>query len=87
MRWSIKNDYRDWKIITQDSAGKISVLSSWVSPTSIKTNPTQGQVIGKSGESIINASLGNHLHFALEYDNQFINPLKSYNKTVYEVIK
>ncbi|MCI5745905.1 MAG: M23 family metallopeptidase [Erysipelotrichaceae bacterium] len=48
---------------------------------------TQGQVIGKSGESIINASLGNHLHFALEYDNQFINPLKSYNKTVYEVIK
>ena len=48
---------------------------------------TQGQVRGKSGESIINASLGNHLHFALEYDNQFINPLKSYNKTVYEVIK
>ena len=47
---------------------------------------TQGKVIGKTGESIINASLGNHLYFALEYENDFINPLKAYNKTIDEVI-
>lgn len=47
----------------------------------------QGQLIGKSGESVINASLGNHLHFKVEYNNEFINPLKAYNKTINEVIK
>ena len=45
----------------------------------------QGQKIGKSGESIINASFGNHLYFALEDDKGFINPLKAYDKTIEEV--
>ena len=45
-----------------------------------------GQTIGISGESVINASLGNHLHFAIEFEDNFINPLKTYNKTVSEVI-
>lgn len=48
---------------------------------------TQGQVIGKTGESVINASLGNHLHFAVEYEDNFLNPLKTYDKTISEVIK
>lgn len=48
---------------------------------------SQGQVIGTSGESVINASLGNHLHFAIEFEDNFINPLKVYDKTVSEVIK
>ena len=42
----------------------------------------QGDVIGKSGESTINASLGNHLHFALKADGNYINPLKTYDKLV-----
>ena len=42
----------------------------------------QGELIGKSGESIINAELGNHLHFALQYDEKYLNPLKSYDKEV-----
>ena len=46
-----------------------------------------GQSIGKSGTSIINANLGNHLHFAVELNDKFINPLKLYDKTVKEVIK
>ena len=46
-----------------------------------------GQSIGKSGTSIINANLGNHLHFAVELKDKFINPLKLYDKTVKEVIK
>lgn len=48
---------------------------------------SQGQVIGKSGESVINASLGNHLHFAIEFEDTFLNPLKVYDKTVSEVIE
>lgn len=52
----------------------------------IDDNVTQGQLVGKSGESIINASIGNHLHFAMEFQENFINPLKAYNKTVEEVI-
>ena len=47
----------------------------------------QGDVIGTSGESVINASIGNHLHFAIEFEDNFINPLKAYDKTVSEVIK
>ena len=47
---------------------------------------TQGQMIGKSGESVINASLGNHLHFAIEYEDNYLNPLKTYDKTISEVI-
>lgn len=46
----------------------------------------QGMVIGKSGESVINASLGNHLHFAIEYKDDYLNPLKVYNKTISEII-
>ena len=46
----------------------------------------QGQVFAKSGESVINASLGNHLHFALEYNSEYINPLKSYDKEISEII-
>ena len=46
----------------------------------------QGQVIATSGESVINANLGNHLHFAIEYQDAFLNPLKIYNKTIDEVI-
>ena len=42
----------------------------------------QGDKLGKSGESTINADLGNHLHFALKIDNDYINPLKSYDKLV-----
>ena len=53
----------------------------------LKQNVLQGQVIGKTGESVINASLGNHLHFAIEFEDTFLNPLKVYDKTVTEVIE
>ena len=53
----------------------------------LKQSVLQGQVIGKTGESVINASLGNHLHFAIEFEDTFLNPLKVYDKTVTEVIE
>ena len=46
----------------------------------------QGQVIAKSGESVINANLGNHLHFAIEYNDTYLNPLKVYDKSIDEII-
>lgn len=42
----------------------------------------QGEIIGKSGESMINSELGSHLHFALKYNDTYLNPLKTYDKNV-----
>lgn len=46
----------------------------------------QGQILGKSGESVINAELGKHLHFALQLDSTYLNPLKLYDKAVSEIV-
>ena len=45
-------------------------------------NVTQNTILGKAGESVINAKLGKHLHFAIQVNNNYINPLKSYDKLV-----
>jgi stage II sporulation protein Q len=45
----------------------------------------QGQIIGKSGTSKINAELGNHLHFELFKEGQVVNPEEYYNKDIEEV--
>ncbi len=45
-------------------------------------NITQNTILGKAGESVINAKLGKHLHFAIQVNNNYINPLKSYDKLV-----
>ena len=48
---------------------------------------SQGQTLGKSGESIINSSLGNHLQFSLEVEGQYLNPLKTYDKALDDLTK
>ena len=53
----------------------------------IEQKVSQGQTIGKAGESIINASLGNHLQFSIEIDGQYLNPLKTYDKVVDDLRK
>ena len=53
----------------------------------IEQKVSQGQTIGKAGESIINASLGNHLQFSIEIDGQYLNPLKTYDKVVSDLRK
>ena len=52
----------------------------------VEQKVSQGQTLGKSGESIINASLGNHLQFSLEIDGQYLNPLKTYDKSVNDLV-
>lgn len=75
-------------IIIENESG-LKAHYSGLSETSLFIDDyvSQGQLVGKSGESIINASIGNHLHFAMEFEDNFINPLKAYDKTVSEVIK
>lgn len=46
---------------------------------------TQGQILGQSGTSKINDSLGNHLHFELFKEGQVVNPESYYNKNIKEV--
>lgn len=42
----------------------------------------QGQVLGKSGQSVIGKDLGIHLHFEVRSENVAVNPETSYNKTI-----
>lgn len=43
-------------------------------------NVKQGDVIAKAGTNTIDATLNNHLHFALTKDGKFINPNKFYSQ-------
>lgn len=43
---------------------------------------TQGQIIGKSGESNISTELGNHLHFEIIYNGKNVNPENCYGKEI-----
>lgn len=43
---------------------------------------SQGQVIGKSGENVLDKELGNHLHFEMYIGGQSVDPLQYLNKDV-----
>lgn len=45
----------------------------------------QGQIIGKSGTSSISSELGNHLHFELSLNGQFVDPEDYYGKKISEL--
>lgn len=49
---------------------------------SLNDQVTQGQVIGKSGNSNISTDLGNHLHFELIYNGSNVNPENYYDKKI-----
>lgn len=61
----------------------ISVYQS-LSEVTVKEGDSvvQGQLLGKSGISKINAELGNHLHFELFKEGQVVNPEEYYNKNI-----
>lgn len=42
----------------------------------------KGQIIGKSGNSIIGSELGNHLHLEMYVDGQTVNPEDFYDKDI-----
>lgn len=43
---------------------------------------SQGEVIGKAGQSVIGKDLGNHVHFEIRNDGVAVNPETSFDKTV-----
>lgn len=45
-------------------------------------NVKQGDVIAKAGTNAIDATLNNHLHFALIKNSQMLNPNKYYSQTI-----
>ena len=45
----------------------------------------QGDVIGKAGTNTIDATLNNHLHFALMKSNEMLNPNKYYGQNIKNV--
>lgn len=61
----------------------ISVYQS-LSEVTVKKDDTitQGQTIGKSGNSTLNSELGNHLHFEVYNKGQVIDPETCYDKKI-----
>ena len=45
----------------------------------------QGEVIGKSGESLFTSGLGSSLHFELMKDGEYLNPEKSYTLEITKI--
>lgn len=75
------------KIGIQSESGLISYYSG-LSNTSCYLDEyvQQGDIIGYAGTSVINESLGNHLHFELKLDEFYLNPLKCYGKYVVDFV-
>lgn len=78
----VKEDVLLGKIVeVQHTNDMISVYQS-LGEVEVSVNDTvsQGQVIGKSGKSNIDSSLGNHLHFELMIKGEVVNPEEYYLK-------
>lgn len=71
--------------IKHDKGSYISVYQS-LSEVSVKKGDTitQGQVIGKSGENMIDKEMGNHLHFELYMEGVIVDPMKHFDQVVQE---
>lgn len=66
----------DWMLIYQ-SLGEVSVKEG----DTIK----QGSVLGKSGENVYEADLGNHVHFVLEKDGKQYDPESNFGKKLTQI--
>ena len=78
----VKEDVLLGKIVeVQHTNDMISVYQS-LGEVEVSVNDTvsQGQVIGKSGKSNIDSTLGNHLHFELMIKGEVVNPEEYYLK-------
>lgn len=64
----------------------VSIYQS-LGEVSVKENDqvTQGQVIGKSGNSNIDKDSGNHLYFEISINNKIVNPLNYIGKKTNEI--
>lgn len=81
-----KNDLLG-NIIEVKNSDKITTIYQSLSAVNVKENDTvkQGDVLGKSGESNLDTSLGNHLTFKIKVNGSYVNPEDYYNKNINEI--
>lgn len=84
---NIKEDNLLGKIIEITHEGNLISVYQSLSETSVEIDNQvlQGQIIGKSGNSNLDPSLGNHLHFELIHKGCNVDPEKYYDKKVKEL--
>lgn len=84
---SVKKDEILGTIIEIKHSDKVTSVYQSLSDATVKENEavTQGQIIGKSGESNLQKELKDHLYFELLINGQAINPENCFNKTLSEL--
>lgn len=81
---NVKEDEVLGKIIEINHNNEYVTVYQSLSEVNVKKGDTisQGQVLGKSGENILDKELGNHLHFEMYIGGQSVDPLLYLNKDV-----
>ena len=81
---NIKEDEITGKTVEIKHDNGISSIYQSLSEVTVKKGDvvTQGQTIGKSGESELDKELGNHLHFEIYENGQSVNPSNYLNKEI-----
>lgn len=81
-----KNDLLG-NVIEIKHSEKVSTIYQSLGAVNVKENDTvkQGDILGKSGESNLDTSLGNHLTFKIMVNGSFVNPEDYYNKNINEI--
>ena len=81
---NIKEDNLLGKVIEVRHTNELLSIYQSLSEINIKKGDKvmKGQIIGKSGVSNIDVSLGNHLHFELFYQGKVVNPEEYYDKAL-----
>lgn len=74
-------------MVTVETEGGIVITYQSLAETKVEINAKvkQGDVIGKTGENLYEADLGNHLHMIVEKNGNVLNPEKCFDKTVKEL--
>lgn len=84
---TVKEDELLGKIVEIRHSNELISVYQSLSETNVKTGDivAQGQVIGKSGSSVISQDLKNHLHFEIYHNGQIVNPLNYIGKKLNEI--
>lgn len=84
---SVKKDDILGTVIEIKHSDNVTSVYQSLSDTTVKENEavTQGQIIGKSGESNLQKDLKDHLYFELLVDGNLKNPEECFNKTLSEL--
>lgn len=73
--------------VSIESDNGVTITYQSMSEVSVELNAKvkQGDVLGKTGENLYEADLGNHLHMIVEKNGNVLNPEKCFEKTTKEL--